>query len=969
MRRRTHGVAVALAWALGTSAVPAAAPALIDAGGSQLALCRDAVITLAADADAWISENVPDANFGSDGILFVNAGSPVVPGGPTGGRTRALVRFQLPSAIPDGCVVESARLRLYTPGESVAARVEAVRAAGAWSESAVVWDTQPLGTGEPSRAWSREGYMQWNVTAQVAELFAGVNHGFLIRDAAEQDERGGNHGYHSREKGDNPPQLVIHFAAPPSGEPGPPEPPEPAFVRCGQVLGRSTLVMNDLSNCPADGLVIGSSRIIIDLDGRTIDGVGLGTGIRNDGHTLVTIRNGRIGDFDYGIELLSETSFNVIENVTFELNQLGGIELFDAWEGNWIRGNTFYNNGVSIGLVSGTTAARVEGNSITLSGGAGILLQDATAIVVVGNTVRDGSDLGIELERATDNELADNLVSRTSDGGFEIREHSHDNLVARNQITQAGDMGIIVAESDRNWLISNSARGMSDSGITLDGANDGVVRGNDVRGNPGGLEVGDSSRNLIERNDVSDGTGIGIELGGGSLNNVVAYNKATGNAAKGIYISGGAQPEDGNLLRGNVASGNGDGIYVAMGGHTLIDNLAHDNRAWGMYAAPDTIDGGGNVAYNNGERSQCFGLVCGGAPADTTAPETTIGSGPGATTTSTSASFSFSSSESGSTFECALDAAAFVACVSPRSYSNLSLGVHSFGVRARDAAGNVDASPSRYSWTIVAPSDTTAPDTLILSGPAASTTETSASFVFSATEAESTFQCSLDGAAFAICAAPHTYSNLGGGGHSFAVRARDAAGNVDATPAIYAWVIVAPAPSPAPGPGCGSPVTVLANADAWIDQNSPSNNFGRDSILKVQGKEADNNMRALVGFSLPALPQGCVVQSATLRLYATSGISGRTLRVQRIAAPWVEDTVRWLAQPATADEAAMAASGSGWREWSVAPLVQTMYDLGAAYGFLIRDAVEGVGSYEQQFHSREKGERTPELIIQFGPMP
>jgi hypothetical protein len=162
-------------------------------------------------------------------------------------------------------------------------------------------------------------------------------------------------------------------------------------------------------------------------------------------------------------------------------------------------------------------------------------------------------------------------------------------------------------------------------------------------------------------------------------------------------------------------------------------------------------------------------------------------------------------------------------------------------------------------------------------------------------------------------------------------------------------------------------VTLSAHADAWIDQGSPSSNKGTDSILKVMSKSS-NNLRALVQFNLPALSQGCIIQSATLRLYAPSWKDGRTLQALQINAPWTENGVTWNNQPATTGTAAVISSGSGWREWNVAAIVQAMYGSGFNYGFLIRDAAEGHDA-EQQFHSREKGENIPQLIITFGPVP
>jgi hypothetical protein len=85
---------------------------------------------------------------------------------------------------------------------------------------------------------------------------------------------------------------------------------------------------------------------------------------------------------------------------------------------------------------------------------------------------------------------------------------------------------------------------------------------------------------------------------------------------------------------------------------------------------------------------------------DTTAPEATITAGPSGTTMSTSASFEFTSSETGSTFTCSLDGGAYGSCSSPKSYSSLAVGTHTFRVKARDAAGNEDSTPAERTWEV-----------------------------------------------------------------------------------------------------------------------------------------------------------------------------------------------------------------------------------------------------------------------------
>ena len=86
---------------------------------------------------------------------------------------------------------------------------------------------------------------------------------------------------------------------------------------------------------------------------------------------------------------------------------------------------------------------------------------------------------------------------------------------------------------------------------------------------------------------------------------------------------------------------------------------------------------------------------------DTAAPVVTITGAPPNPSTVTNATFQFSS-EVSATFECRLDSGAWAACTSPKSYTGLSGGPHTFEVRATDAAGNTGPADS-HTWTINLP--------------------------------------------------------------------------------------------------------------------------------------------------------------------------------------------------------------------------------------------------------------------------
>ena len=182
---------------------------------------------------------------------------------------------------------------------------------------------------------------------------------------------------------------------------------------------------------------------------------------------------------------------------------------------------------------------------------------------------------------------------------------------------------------------------------------------------------------------------------------------------------------------------------------------------------------------------------------DTTPPDATIDSGPagGSTISDSTPTFGFSS-EAGATFECRVDADPFGPCSGPgdsHTPGALGDGSHTFEVRATDATGNTNPAPDSRSFTV----DTTPPDTGIDSGPSGTTADVTPTFDFSGGGVGATYECRVDAGGFGACSGPgrsHTTGVLADGAHTFAVRATDAAGNVDLSPATRAFTVDATAP-------------------------------------------------------------------------------------------------------------------------------------------------------------------------------
>lgn len=247
-----------------------------------------------------------------------------------------------------------------------------------------------------------------------------------------------------------------------------------------------------------------------------------------------------------------------------------------------------------------------------------------------------------------------------------------------------------------------------------------------------------------------------------------AVSAALGNDPSPMFGYSSSQPDASFECSIDTGIANFAPCSGAEGGHRPASPLVDGSYAFRVRAV--------DAAGNRDETPATYDFTV-----DTKAPAVAIDRGPTAATSDTTPSFGFSS-EAGASLECSLDAEApsFGPCSGPdsshRAASALGDGSYSFRVRATDAANNSAVTTRSFSV------DTGVPQTTITDRPPRKGEKRRAAVGFASSESGGWFECSLDKRSFVACTSP-TVQRVKRGRHIFRVRAIDAAGNVDSSPA------------------------------------------------------------------------------------------------------------------------------------------------------------------------------------------
>ena len=169
---------------------------------------------------------------------------------------------------------------------------------------------------------------------------------------------------------------------------------------------------------------------------------------------------------------------------------------------------------------------------------------------------------------------------------------------------------------------------------------------------------------------------------------------------------------------------------------------------------------------------------------DTTEPGTSITATPTNPSNSSTGTFLFTGTDpiggGVASFQCQLNGGGFSPCTSPKSYTGLGEGSHTFQVRAIDFAGNIDPTPASYTWVV----DTTAPAAPVVTTPAnGSFTSNSTPLISGTAELNSTVTVYIDGSPVGSTSADASgnwsliSTSLGDGSHTVRAASTDTAGN------------------------------------------------------------------------------------------------------------------------------------------------------------------------------------------------
>ncbi len=352
---------------------------------------------------------------------------------------------------------------------------------------------------------------------------------------------------------------------------------------------------------PGDGITIEADDVDIDLNGFELDGGsvgGTGITISISGYDTVTVHDGQVRDWAWGIDLRWGDRHHVY-NVTVEGNTNTGVRVGDssivrnviavgngtgieAWW-NCKLTNCVANNNANYGIAAG--GSHVSDSEASHNGGTGIHLSGGS--VLIGSVANENGEHGVELLddcRVTDCTASFNGSGGMAGSGFYCDgENNHLQGCVARENWEHGFSG---------WYQPrNAVEGCTASWNGMSGWGDGFSYLQKVVSCVANSNQGDGI-------SISDGVCIASTAYENMNYGISAWGSTVADCDANYNYSDGIWADDSMVKNNNVAFNQDDGIEVGVGCHVWRNNCA-ENQDDGIEAVGDGNNIEGNNCYNN----------------------------------------------------------------------------------------------------------------------------------------------------------------------------------------------------------------------------------------------------------------------------------------------------------------------------------------------------------------------------------
>jgi len=151
-----------------------------------------------------------------------------------------------------------------------------------------------------------------------------------------------------------------------------------------------------------------------------------------------------------------------------------------------------------------------------------------------------------------------------------------------------------------------------------------------------------------------------------------------------------------------------------------------------------------------------------------------------------------------------------------------------------------------------------------------------------------------------------------------------------------------------------TPLTFTPDADSYVKQSSPTANYGTATSLQVNGV-SNPGIESFIRFTVSGISG--TIQSAQLRVYATTNRTKNGPALYETSASWTETGISWNRRPARTSGAVDNKGSIGINSWAEYDVTSLVTGNGTFSFVLVADSSDGV-----RFSSRQ-GSRPPELVV------